>query len=91
MIAIQALCCLISKNPGVAHTSNLTGRIDGTIKCSFCDAEYRIEYNPVGLPAPADYENALITSAHKRIDHDHPHPASEDGHTTIINIDTISN
>jgi hypothetical protein len=88
MIVIQAACCLISSKPGVAHSTTLREKLERKIRCAYCDAEYRIEYNPVDRPIES-YENLLIVAAQKRVDHDHPPEASFMGHTPILGIDTI--
>jgi hypothetical protein len=89
MVAIQAACCLISSQPGAENSTTFTAKLGRKVRCSHCDAEYRIEYNPIDRSIE-DYENLLIAAAQERIDHDHPE-ASFVGHKAIIGLDVISN
>jgi hypothetical protein len=88
MIPIKAACCLISS--GVHNSTDLRGHIDHTVKCAYCEAEYRIEYNPPDCVGVANFENVLIAAAQLRIDHNHAEQFLLDGHSPIISLETIT-
>jgi len=82
MITTQAACCLISSKPGVAHGTNLDGRLSQTVKCAHCDEKYAVQYQSGDAGRVVDYEEKLLAVAQQKVDESH----SSIGHPPIISI-----
>jgi hypothetical protein len=89
MFTTLAACCLVSHQPGVSNGTTLNGRFDETVKCSYCDAEYRLEYSTGEAGRIENYEVRLRAAAQRLIDRDHPEDELVFRHTPIIGIDGL--
>jgi hypothetical protein len=87
-MVIQAACGLISSKPGVANTTNLTGHLPETVKCTICGAEYHVDYNPNDLARVQEYEPKLRDEAQRLINADHGR--SRVGHTGFIHVHRLN-
>lgn len=70
--AIQAQCCAVSKRPGAANVTSLTGHLPGRLKCSECGDEYTVDYDPQDANRISNFENRLRVAAQRKIDGEHP-------------------
>ncbi len=84
-----AACCLISSNPGTANSTTLTARFSVPVKCAYCEAEYRLEYEGGQKVWVIDFEGKLRAEAQRRINSDHYVPRPLLTHTAIINLHNV--
>ena len=70
---IQAVCCAVSNQPGVANGTTLNGRLPETVKCAECGKEYVVEYNATDMNRIIDFANKLVVAARHAVNQSHPH------------------
>lgn len=72
MIPTQVACCLISSRSGVVNSvAGLHEHLDQRVKCSECDAEYSVDYDPNELGRVENYADRLLAVAKQRIKESH--------------------
>jgi hypothetical protein len=78
---ITATCCAVSNQPGAAHTTTLNGHHPQMLRCSECDKEYSVDYNPSDELRIARFKERLLAAAKHAVDESHPlHPIYVDVH-----------
>ena len=69
---IIATCCAAPERPGAAHTTTLLGHHPERVRCSICEKEYSVDYNPSDSSRVKDFEHRLMLAAQSAVDHNHP-------------------